>query len=108
MDVSHTRLGAGLVNRLVKRKRGTYINPSLLQLATIVPSWMKSTPPTGSECAGRLRITRAPIAQKLFEWILMDKKNNNLFVEIRFSLVVDIDLWNSLPRGHCPFCDLIV
>ena len=38
----------------------TYISPSLPQLATIVPSWMKSTPPTGSECAGRLLMTRAP------------------------------------------------
>lgn len=38
---------------------GAYIKPSPAQLTMSVPSWTKSTPPTGSECAGRERMTRA-------------------------------------------------
>lgn len=37
----------------------THIRPSPAQLTNKVPSWMKSTPPTGSECAGTERMTRA-------------------------------------------------
>lgn len=37
----------------------TYMRPSPAQLTNKVPSRMKSTPPTGSECAGTERMTRA-------------------------------------------------
>lgn len=64
MDVSHIRL-CKVRHRLAMiffgRRIGagrTYVNPSVLQLTTKVPSRLKSMPLTGSLCAGKLLIKR--------------------------------------------------
>src|SRR5690348_16656801 len=69
VEVSQTRLATAAlsatgvsINQEEKRRReqaeekATHINPSVEQLTTKVPSLQKSTPLTGSLCAGKLRI----------------------------------------------------
>ena len=41
----------------------SYINPSMAQDAIRAPSWLKVTEVTGSECAGRVLIGRAVLAE---------------------------------------------
>lgn len=59
-DASAVVLGVRLHQSVCELENGncqTYINPSVEQLATNVPSRQKSMPLTGSLCAGKLRMS---------------------------------------------------